>query len=82
MLIYDQEKRCTKLSQAEQNAETQEYGEFGQEFAKAIRGGNALQPSPAAKTVRVRNGKPYVTDGPFCRNKRTARRLLPGGGEG
>jgi hypothetical protein len=69
LLIYDQEKRWTKLSQPEQSVETQEYGEFGHEFAKAIRGGNALQPSPAAKTVRVRNGKPYVTDGPFAETK-------------
>ena len=69
LLIYDQEKRWTKLSEAQQNAETEEYGAFGKEFADAIRGGNALQPTPAAKTVRVRNGKPLVTDGPFAETK-------------
>ena len=69
LLIYDQEKRWTKLSEAQQNSESQEYGAFGQEFAKVIRGGNALQPTPTAKTVRVRNGKQQVTDGPFAETK-------------
>ena len=69
LLIYDQEKRWIKLSEAQQNSETQEYGAFGKEFAKAIRGGNALQPTPTAKTVRLRNGKHQVTDGPFAETK-------------
>ena len=69
LLIYDQEKRWTVLSQADQNSETKEYGDFGQKFADAIRGGNALQPTPTAKTVRVRNGQPQVTDGPFAETK-------------
>ncbi|HEV3334275.1 MAG TPA: YciI family protein [Bryobacteraceae bacterium] len=69
LLIYDQEKRWAKLSQAEQNSETKEYGVFGKEFANVVRGGNALQPTPTAKTVRVRDGKPQVTDGPFAETK-------------
>lgn len=69
LLIYDQEKRWTKLTEAQQNSETEEYGAFGKEFAKSIRGGNALQPTPTAKTVRVRNGKPQITDGPFAETK-------------
>ena len=69
LLIYDQEKRWTKLNEAQQNSETEEYNVFGKEFAKSIRGGNALQPTLAAKTVRVRNGKPQVTEGPFAETK-------------
>jgi hypothetical protein len=69
LLIYDQEKRWTKLNEAQQDSETQEFGAFGNEFAKSIRGGNALQPTPTAKTVRVRNGKAQVTDGPFAETK-------------
>ena len=69
LLIYDQEKRWTKLSEAEQNSESQEYGAFSQEFAKSILGGNALQAKLTAKTVRVRNGKSQVTDGPFAETK-------------
>jgi hypothetical protein len=69
LLIYDQERRWAKLTQAQQQSETQEFGTFGQEFAGVIKGGNALQPSPTAKTVRLRNGKPQVTDGPFAETK-------------
>jgi hypothetical protein len=69
LLIYDQEARWTALDQAQRNSETKEYGAFGKEFATAILGGNALQPTPTAKTVRVRNGKPKVTDGPFTETK-------------
>ena len=69
LLVYDQEKRWNGLTQAQQNAETEEYNVFGKEFAGAIRGGNALQPTVTAKTVRVRNGKPQVTDGPFAETK-------------
>jgi hypothetical protein len=69
LLIYDQEKRWTTLDEAQQNSETKEYGAFGKEFASTIRRDNALQPTPTAKTVRVRNGKPQVTDGPFAETK-------------
>jgi hypothetical protein len=66
LLIYDQEKRWTS---GYDNGELQEYRAFGQEHAKAIKGGNALQPTNTAATVRVRNGKPSVTDGPFAETK-------------
>ena len=69
LLIYDQESRWTGLSPAEQTAETHEYGAFGKEFAGTIKGGNALQPTMTAKTVRVRGGKSMVTDGPFAETK-------------
>jgi hypothetical protein len=69
LLIYDQESRWTKLGPAEQGAEMHEYGAFGKEFAGAILGGNALQPTPTAKTVRVRSGHSMVTDGPFAETK-------------
>lgn len=69
LLIYDQEARWTKLSEAENNSDYQEYGAFGKEFEKAIKNGNALQPTPTAKTVRVRDGKRLVTDGPFAETK-------------
>ena len=46
-----------------------EYRSFGKEFASAIQGGNALQPTSAATTVRVREGKRLTTDGPFAETK-------------
>jgi hypothetical protein len=69
LLIYDDEKRWNKLGKPDYGSELDEYRAFGKEFARAIRGGNALQPTKAAKTVRVRNGTPVTTDGPFAETK-------------
>lgn len=66
LLIYDNEKR---FSQGYAEAELGEYRAFSKEFAGAIKGGNALQPTSAATTVRVREGKPLTTDGPFAETK-------------
>jgi hypothetical protein len=69
LLIYEGEKRFANLSEASLGAEMAEYRTFGQEFAKAIQGGNALQPTTAATTVRVRDGKRLTSDGPFAETK-------------
>ena|SRR5579859_3360486 len=66
LLIYENEKRFAK---GYPEAELAEYREFGKEFASAIKGGNALQPTRTAATVRVRNGKAVSTDGPFAETK-------------
>jgi hypothetical protein len=66
LLIYENEKR---YSQGYDQAELKAYQAFGQEFAKAIKGGNALQPTGTAVTVRVRDGKALTTDGPFAETK-------------
>jgi hypothetical protein len=42
---------------------------FLKDFAGAIRGSNGLQPTGTAKTVRVRDGKSLITDGPFAETK-------------
>ena len=66
LLIYDNERRW---SQGYDKGELGEYRAFGQEFAKAIQGGNALQPTSTATTVRIRDGKRMITDGPFAETK-------------
>lgn len=66
LLIYENEQR---FNQGFDQSEMAEYHAFGQEFSKNIQGGNALQPTATAKTVRVRNGKPANTDGPFAETK-------------
>jgi hypothetical protein len=66
LLIYENEKR---FSQGYDPAELKEYQAFGKEYAGAIKGGHALQPTPTAKTVRLRNGKAATTDGPFAETK-------------
>ena len=66
LLIYENEQRFTK---GYDESEMNEYQSFGKEFAKNIKGSNALQPTGAAKTVRVRNKKASLTDGPFAETK-------------
>jgi hypothetical protein len=69
LLIYEAEKRFQGLAQKDLNAEIAEYRAFGDQFAKSIRGGNALQPTSSATTVRVRDSKRLTTDGPFAETK-------------
>jgi hypothetical protein len=45
------------------------YGQFGEDAGERIQGGNALQPTSTATTVRVRGGERLVTDGPFAETK-------------
>src|SRR5207247_3751778 len=66
LLIYENEKRFSK---GFPESEIMEYRAFGKEFAAAIKGGNALQPTGTAATVRVRDGKVLATDGPFAETK-------------
>jgi len=66
LLIYENEQR---FATGYDPAEFQEYHAFGEQHAAAIKGGNALQPTNAAQTVRVRNGKQLTTDGPFAETK-------------
>ncbi|MFV2062229.1 MAG: YciI family protein [Chloroflexota bacterium] len=48
-----------------------EYNAFAKEIndAGVNLGGEALQPTPTATTVRVRDGKTVTTDGPFAETK-------------
>jgi hypothetical protein len=66
LLLYDNDKQYSNGYSA---AEMGEYRSFGKEFAAAIKGGNALQPTTTAATVRVRDGKLLTTDGPFAETK-------------
>ena len=70
-LIYDDEKTWDTLPEDERNAVFAEYGTF----TESIKGsgnyvaGDALQPTSTATTVRIRNGKTLVTDGPVAETK-------------
>jgi len=66
LLIYENEKRFSK---GYPDSEMGEYMAFGKDHAGAIKGGNALQPTGTATTVRVRDGKLSTTDGPFAETK-------------
>ena len=69
LLIYHNESE--KLPEATQHQLFQEYMTFTQDLSKAgkNKGGAPLEQSATATTVRVRNGKTTVTDGPFAETK-------------
>jgi hypothetical protein len=69
-LIYGEE-RTEAPSESEGRQMMAEYGEYTQMIKDrgAMLGGEALEPSTAATTVRVRDGKVSTTDGPFAETK-------------
>ncbi len=71
LLIHDDEKAWGKLSEAERQKIYSEYGQFGQSIKSAGQylAGAQLQPTSTATSVRVREGKRLVTDGPFAETR-------------
>ena len=68
MLIYQNEKQWAAHTEAETQKIYQEYGQLRQELLASgnFLGGSQLHPIATASSVRVRDGKPLVTDGPFA----------------
>jgi hypothetical protein len=71
LLIYENEKRWSTMTEANRNAEMAEYTTFTEDIQKSgkLVAGDALQPTTTATTVRVREGKRLTTDGPFAETK-------------
>jgi len=71
LLIYTSEQMMAGAKEADRAAMHKEYGEFTQGIVKSgnFRAGDALEPTKAATTVRVREGKTVMTDGPFAETK-------------
>ncbi|HEY7985133.1 MAG TPA: YciI family protein [Ktedonobacterales bacterium] len=69
LLIYTSETGDSQASAEQQQAVMAAYNAFGQQFKDKIVGGEALLPTTAATTVRVREGKSLTTDGPFAETK-------------
>ena len=70
-LIYDDESLWANMPEGERNAVYNEYIGFTQSIKDSGHhlGGDALQPTSTATSVRVRNGETLVTDGPFAETK-------------
>jgi hypothetical protein len=70
-LIYENEKAWESMPPAESEAIMNEYFSFTEDIRKSGKyvAGEALQPTPTATTVRVRNGKVSTTDGPYVETK-------------
>ena len=71
LLIYDEEKTWEGLSEGDQKKMMGEYREFTQQIKASGNhiGGHQLAPISTATSVRVRNGKRLLTDGPFAETR-------------
>jgi hypothetical protein len=70
MCCFD-EKRWDDIPEAQRAGIMQQYGELIQDLAKSGRylAGARLKGTAAATTVRAKNGRPVITDGPFAETK-------------
>jgi hypothetical protein len=70
-LIYSDEALWPKLPKAETDKMMSEYMAFTDSIRTSGHyiGGNRLQPTSMAATVRIRNGKASTTDGPFMETR-------------
>jgi len=71
LLIYGSEADYAKMTQEESAALMQAHAVFAQEaqMRGLLTGGAPLQPTSTATTIRIRNGKTLITDGPFAETK-------------
>src|SRR5690349_16010807 len=77
-LGYYDEKAFEALSDAERNSFMDDCFAYDDVLRKGghMVGGEALQSAPAARTVRQRNGKPIVTDGPYAETREVIGGIL------
>ena len=70
-LIYQDETLMPKRPKAEAEKVSREYFAYTDDIKKSghYLGGEALQPTATATTIRVRNGRVGTTDGPFAETK-------------
>ena len=71
LLIYEDEKAWARYSDSERQKIFGEYMRLTEDMKQSgkYQGGNPLQPTSTATTVRVRGDKPLVIDGPFAETK-------------
>ena len=71
LLIYHEEKAWAELSEAERQGIYAEFRQLGAQLQASGQfvTGSQLHPTAAASSVRVRNGKRLVTDGPFAETR-------------
>ncbi|HEX6701773.1 MAG TPA: YciI family protein, partial [Gaiellaceae bacterium] len=71
LLIYNDERAWASLAEDERSAIVREYFALTDELREhgAYVAGAPLQPTTAARTIRVRDGEQLATDGPFTETK-------------
>ena len=70
-LIYNDEREMGTMPKPDGEKMMAEYSDFTESIKKSghYKGGDALQPTATATTVRVRQNKVSTTDGPFAETK-------------
>ncbi len=71
LLIYTNEAEMAGQGAEDKQRMFAEYGEFTKSIVASghFKAGDPLQPTSTATTVRIRNGKQLVTDGPFAETR-------------
>ena len=71
LMLWVNENGWSKMTKAEQEQGAAAYMAYGEALTKAgaLAGSNRLQPTSAATTVRIANGKSQVLDGPYVDSK-------------
>jgi hypothetical protein len=70
VLIYEKEASFATADEATLNRIHGEHDSFGQKHGASLRGGNALEPSMTATSIRKNgSGESVTTDGPFAETK-------------
>jgi hypothetical protein len=68
LLIYENEANRGNIDRSKM---MHEYGKFTKSIVESgnFKGGDALQPTTTATTVRLKDGKPVTTHGPFAETR-------------
>jgi hypothetical protein len=71
LLIYNNEAEFDALGEAKLTTMMNEFTDFTKSIVQSgnFKAGDRLKPVSSASTVRVRNGKPVITDGPFAETR-------------
>ncbi|HEX3603663.1 MAG TPA: YciI family protein [Steroidobacteraceae bacterium] len=71
LLIYNNEAETMALGEANLKKMMGDYTDFTKSIVQAgnFKAGDRLRPVSSASTVRVRNGKTAITDGPFAETR-------------
>jgi|SRR5580658_983545 hypothetical protein len=71
LLVYANEAQTAAMNPAAITAMTAEYTEFTKAIIQSghFKAGDRLKPVSTASTVRIRDGKTAITDGPFAETR-------------
>ena len=71
LMIYANEAGFATMTPEQREAMTASYAKFTQDIVRSghLKGGDQLMPSSTATTIRLKDGKPLLTDGPFAETR-------------